>query len=309
MIIDIIKEVLPKMAEEQTKKELGDRKNYIGSSDVGSCPRKSILSKKFPVPFDIETLIRFQRGHIAEEFLGNIFTKTNYKWTSQYAISHLDKEYIKAHIDFLFYTTNKNKFGVCEMKTVSSIPNAPYETWIMQVQLQMGLLKLKYPDADIKGSILALDLNSGKLAEFNGMTPDSDVFKSLVNKADAMWELLQQGETENLPTEVSELCVFCPFKGTCPRFTGAEVPENVKELVEQYKVLSTNIKELEKLKSEVQSQIIDLVGNVELAFDGNKLVVKQATSNRVDTNMLKTNYPDVYAACTKASEYTFFRVY
>jgi len=172
----------------------------------------------------------------------------------------------------------------------------------------MGLLKLKYPDADIKGSILALDLNSGKLAEFNGMTPDSDVFKALIDKADMMWELLQQRETENLPTEVSELCVFCPFKGTCPRFTGAEVPENVKELVEQYKALSTNIKELEKLKSEVQSQIIDLVGNVELAFDGNKLVVKQATSNRVDTNLLKTNYPDVYNACLKTSEYTYFRV-
>jgi hypothetical protein len=215
-----------------------------------------------------------------------------------------------AHIDFLFYTSNYKKFGVAEIKTVSSIPSEPYESWVLQVQLQMGLLKLKYPDSDIRGSILAIDLNSGQMVEFNGMTPDDQIFDFLIKKADLMWELLEKKETENLPTEESNLCVFCPFKNTCPNFTGAEVSETIKSATQQYLMLSASIKELEKAKDDIKNQILDLVdGECNLAFDGNKLVVKQTTSERIDSKLLKSEYPDVYAACTKASEYTFFRVY
>jgi len=310
MITEIIGEVLPLMAKEETLKELGDRSAYIGASDIGGCPREVILSKLFKQEESLETLIRFKRGHLAEAFLSDVFSRTKYKWTSQAEIVHPTKNYILAHIDFLFYTSNYKKFGVAEIKTVSSIPFEPYESWVLQVQLQMGLLKLKYPNAEIKGAVLVMDLNSGQMVEFNGMTPDDQIFDSLVKKADFMWELLQQGETENLPTEESALCIFCPFKGTCPRFTGAEVPETIKSATQQYSMLSASIKELEKVREDIKNQLIELVSReCNLAFDGNKLVVKQSTSERVDTGLLKSDYPDVYAACTKASEYTFFRVY
>lgn len=43
--------------------ELGDRTQYIGSSDVGSCPRKVCLQKTCPggEP-DVSTMLRFTRG-------------------------------------------------------------------------------------------------------------------------------------------------------------------------------------------------------------------------------------------------------
>jgi CRISPR-associated exonuclease Cas4 len=310
MVIEIVGEVLPLIAKEETLKELGDRSTYIGASDIVGCPREVILSKLYPQQQNIETLIRFKRGHLAENFLADIFSKTKYKWTSQAEIVHSEKPYIMSHVDFLFYTSNYKKFGVAEIKTVSSIPSEPYEIWVLQVQLQMGLLKLKYPDSDIRGSILVIDLNSGQMVEFNGMTPDDQIFDSLVKKADLMWELLEKKETESLPTEESSLCAFCFFKGTCPNFTGAEVPETIKSATQQYLMLSENIKELEKAKNDLKNQLIDLVdGECNLAFDGNKLVVKQSTSERVDSKLLKVNYPDVYNACLKTSEYTFFRVY
>jgi CRISPR/Cas system-associated exonuclease Cas4 (RecB family) len=310
MIKEIIGETLPLMAKEETLKELGDRSTYIGASDISGCIRKVIYSKLFKQEESLETLIRFKRGHLAETFLSDIFSRTRYKWTSQAEIVHPTKNYILAHVDFLFYTSNKAKFGVAEIKTVSSIPSEPYESWVLQVQLQMGLLKLKYPNAEIKGAVLVMDLNSGQMVEFNGMTPDDQIFDSLVKKADLMWELLEKKETENLPTEESNLCVFCAFKNICPNFTGAEVSESIKAATQQYSMLSANIKELEKTKEDIKDQLIDLVsGECNLAFDGNKLVVKKTTSERVDSKLLKLEYPDVYAACTKASEYTFFRVY
>ena len=50
----------------QPKIELGDRTEYVGASDVGQCPRKVILSKTQPLPHDLQTLIRFERGNLVE---------------------------------------------------------------------------------------------------------------------------------------------------------------------------------------------------------------------------------------------------
>ena len=48
----------------QPKIELGDRTEYVGASDVGQCPRKVVLPKTQPVPYDLQTLIRFERGNL-----------------------------------------------------------------------------------------------------------------------------------------------------------------------------------------------------------------------------------------------------
>ncbi len=46
--------------------ELGDRTQYIGSSDVGSCARKVYLSKKNRTEHSFSTMLRFSRGHVKE---------------------------------------------------------------------------------------------------------------------------------------------------------------------------------------------------------------------------------------------------
>lgn len=51
---------------EESVKSLGDRSLYIGSSDIGSCPRRVFLTKTQPNAHSIEQGIVFQRGHLAE---------------------------------------------------------------------------------------------------------------------------------------------------------------------------------------------------------------------------------------------------
>ena len=54
--------------------ELGDRMQYIGSSDVGSCPRKVCLQKScLGGEPDLTTMLKFSRGHVAETLLIEIF--------------------------------------------------------------------------------------------------------------------------------------------------------------------------------------------------------------------------------------------
>ena len=57
---------------------------------------------------------------------------------------------------------------VLEVKTVSGIPKFPYEGWIRQLHFQMGLLEESKTSAkEVRGAILALDLDRGDTKYFN----------------------------------------------------------------------------------------------------------------------------------------------
>jgi len=311
MIKEIIEKNIKKVLEKESAK-LGDRLKYIGASDVGGCPRKTVLSKIDPPEMDVPTLIRLQRGHLAELILKECFEFTNYRWEPQKELVHPDYDYLRAHIDFFFYTADYSKIGIVEQKSVSLIPSEPYANWIDQLQFQLGLAKLVYPKAEIKGSLFVIDLNSGQYEEFNGMTPDDNIFSILVDKAKQLYEMVQRRELENLPVEIGPECSYCPFKATCPAFSGDDpvVSEDTKKLVKEYVDLSAQEKEIKGRKDSLKNEIINQVGtNFKAGFEGHKLFVKEMSSVRVDERALKENYPEIYEVVQKTVSYISFRVY
>jgi len=58
---------------------LGDRTQYIGSSDVAGCTRKAALQRKDPKSPSVPTLLKFARGHAAEWMLDGIFQSSSTK--------------------------------------------------------------------------------------------------------------------------------------------------------------------------------------------------------------------------------------
>jgi len=58
----------------QTIQTLGDRSTYIGSSDIGQCPRKVVLGKVSPAQHSLKTLLHFKRGHLTEEIVADVST-------------------------------------------------------------------------------------------------------------------------------------------------------------------------------------------------------------------------------------------
>lgn len=164
--------------------ELGNRMQYIGSSDVGSCPRKVCLQKTCPAGLpDLSTMLKFSRGHVAETLLIEIFNAGGVKqlYDTQVEVCHPVYP-LKAHIDFLFYADfdGKQQLHIVELKSVSGIPDEPYAQWVDQVNFQIGLLKIKYPKQKIGGSILAIDLNAGELKQFDGFEYNESLFSYLV---------------------------------------------------------------------------------------------------------------------------------
>ena len=68
-MLTTLQAALQQLASQQTAATLGDRSTYLGASDIGACPRKTILGKLQPPEADLITLLRHRRGHMAEEIV------------------------------------------------------------------------------------------------------------------------------------------------------------------------------------------------------------------------------------------------
>jgi len=217
--IELLRQGLVKLNKSE---DLGDRSTYVGSSDVAGCPRKAVLSKIESPDFELATLIRFSRGHLAENLIVSAIEDTPYKWEYQKEVIHREKPF-KAHIDFVF--NGKNVLMVLEVKTVSSIPRAPYESWIQQIHFQMGLLQEKYPKKTVRGSVLAIDLNDGQIKLFKDFEYNSMLYEGLLQKASHIWQCVEEIEVQP-QTQTSPLCAWCHYRPECPAYENSlEFPE------------------------------------------------------------------------------------
>lgn len=231
---------LRKLAQQHTDETLGDRRHYLGASDIGYCPRKVILERIRPTEHDLPTLLRFQQGHMGEEIIAEAFTAAGYSnFERQVEVDiSTDDVPIKVHIDFVFTSVKHKIKSILEVKTTGNIPDGPYSSWESQLYLQMGALAREYPDHTIRGAVLPLNLADGEVGFFNGYTPQETLFNGLLGRAGVIWSDYQatlKGEEVELKTEVTPLCGFCDHLLDCPRFQGDEVPElenMVQELLE-----------------------------------------------------------------------------
>jgi len=193
----------------QLSSHLGDRSLYVGASDIAGCPRKAGLGKQQPPNHDIKTLLRFARGHVAQSMYAEFFRAGGANFEEEVEVRHPEIPEILCHIDFLFHTNSeKKRLHVVEMKSTSGIPDEPHSSWIDQLHVQMGLLKLNHKDdVEIGGSILVVDLNAGEYREFNGYNPNELVFNHLLEKGAHIFSAMT-GECEP-KTETSFLCGYC----------------------------------------------------------------------------------------------------
>ncbi|WP_319549503.1 hypothetical protein [Desulfogranum marinum] len=275
------------LAQQHTEDTLGDRNNYLGASDVGYCPRKVILGKIHPSEHDLATLLRFQRGHMAEDIIARAFTAAGYcNYEQQVELVLSGDVPLKAHVDFVFTSNTHNIKSILEVKSTNRIPDGPYSSWESQLYIQMGLLAEQYPEYIIKGAVLALDIANGEVAFFNGYEPQTTIFNGLQERAGAIWSAFQamlHQEEAHLDTEVSPLCGFCDHITTCPQFETEHVPQlaGVVEALQELQAREKNVQgEIAKLKRHLLA-VVEQKGPI--ASGG--CFLKKATRSRKHLNM------------------------
>ena len=253
--IDAFKKGLAQAQRQKTSQTLGDRTAYIGASDIGQCPRKAILSKALPKPYDLKTLLNFERGHLAEEIVATALHEaqpvrqmelsadipycTECRWWSHHApvknSTHcpdcgnpLSLLPLKAHCDFVFEQDDL----ILECKS-SNLVMQP--SWEDQLQTQLFLYR-HCLDKEAQGEILIMDLTRGGVYFSDPYRLDQDKIPDIIERAIEIWEgvdaatLSQDPENLSLKTEPGPLCGFCDYLGTCPAFLGEELPIELTDI-------------------------------------------------------------------------------
>lgn len=258
-LIPLLEEAL--IALNSTKSaELGDRSQYIGSSDVGSCPRKVCLDRKSTRMPDLTTMLKFSRGHVAETLLEEIFNAAGVKnlYDTQVEVKHPVYP-LKAHIDFLFYADfdGTPHLHIIELKSVNGIPDEPYPQWIDQINFQLGLLRIKYPQETLSGSILTIDLNAGQVHQFDGFEYNEALFKYLCNRGLHMLDCLKG--LDEPKTSVSHLCSYCSHRLDCPSMNMPEIelPPEVESLANKYVELNETKHEADRELKSIREELLE----------------------------------------------------
>ncbi len=114
---------LRKLAKQHTEETLGDRRNYLGASDIGYCPRKTILERIHPGEHDLATLLRFQRGHMTEDIVAMAFSAAGFNnYERQVEIAVEGDVPLKAHIDFVLHPKPKKSNLFWRLKAQARSP-------------------------------------------------------------------------------------------------------------------------------------------------------------------------------------------
>ena len=281
---------LDKVLNLETKNTLGDRNTYIGASDIGGCPFKTVMSKRQPPKHDLKQQIIFQRGHLAEDLVSKMLDGLEVEDQFE-VLGLLDKIQLKAHLDKLIKL--KNRCIIVEVKTTSAPVDAPYESWVLQVQFQMGLM-LEQCDHHVEAYVLAIDLNSGWMKTFH-FEFDDDLFEICLSKAQHLEDSMK-GLCE--PKAIPQFyCGSCPFKMQCPKQGqfAEDLPYEVKMDLEFIKKSKAMAKEAKQREARVKNYLLDM--GIEAGKDESSqtvVSVKKQTANRVDINLLKQTYPNIY---------------
>ena len=82
-----------------------------------------------------------------------------------------------------------------------------------------------------------------------------------------------------------------------------------EEKVNAYRENKRLIEELEAMNDAVKAEIIDMMhGAPEVVAGACKVMYKDVQSVRLDSKLLKTLYPDIYAECSSKTSYKRFSV-
>ena len=302
-----IEENLPKVLEKYTTETLGDRSKYIGASDIAGCLRKSFLSKKEKVEHSISKHIIFQRGHLTEQIVELMITGTNYKKQVELCSKTYNGFDIKAHLDFTI--ENSKRAVVLEVKSTSTPVDEPYESWILQIQLQMGLLQKRFPNKKVSGYVVAINVNTGWYKTFH-VSPNITLFNIAMKKANDLSFALQLDVEPK--AELQNYCSQCPFKDGCPAICShvpVQLPHDLIKDIEEIGRHNNTIKRISSLKNKVMSFMKATNNKIVKANNTTISLVTKTNEYEMDIARFKIEEPELYSKYRKDSNtYSYLNI-
>lgn len=304
---------------------LAARSRGIGGSDIGpicgvsvfTTARQIYLRKTGQYPDSLSkdeaSSERMHFGHMLEPIVADEYARRelceggthpdlhleNYEATLQ----HNDYPWALANVDRFIVDKEGNPAGILECKTTSEYMNDEWAdgeiltTYLYQLNWYLFVTGLKW------GAFACL-VGGNKFYTYEVVRNDELINDILIPKAKEFWEAnvmqLKEPEMQQNDTEFVNGLYNKAVKNSEISFTDDGFNELAKTVFDCKK----KIKELESIMEEAQNRIKDRMKDNEIAYCADFTVKWSPRSqSRVDTALLKAEYPKAYMDCLKKVEY------
>jgi len=180
----------------------------IHVSEVTHCLRKSYYSRKYG---DMKTLSHLSDTKCVILGLGVATHLTILRELQNYGfVIEPEVRYLIESGDEKFYLVGRpdavGEDTVIELKTVSRIPDAPYEHHVLQLQAYLNMLNYSV------GYLVYISKTDGRIQIFD-MNRSESIFKIIKERAVRLWNAIKKQELPE--AERDYLCRYCEFWSKC----------------------------------------------------------------------------------------------
>lgn len=249
---------------------------------------------------DLSNVEAVEMGTRLEQFVADLFSektgKTVRKAPKTY--THPDYPYLVAHVDRLITGTDE----LLECKTCSAYKLEEWENkipkeYILQVIWYLGITRRK------RGWIACLI--GGQKFVYMAIDFDEELFNTMVEKAVKFWEMVQKQIPPLILPEDDEVLGEIYSEHTDDMMILQDLNDRVVYLQEIKMHIDEMTKERKEIETELKTVIKDKAG---FTTDKYKVTWKSQINRRIDTELLKTEEPEIAQKYMKESAYRVLRI-
>lgn len=248
---------------------------------------------------------RMHFGHMLEPIVADEYSqRTGNKVIAVNAtLVHKDHPWALANVDRLIVDDDGRPVGILECKTTSEYMNEEWESgeilmsYIYQLNWYLWILGLE------KGAFACL-VGGNKFYYYDVFRNDELLENTIIPAAEKFWFenvlALKEPEMQATDTEFANSIYSTVVKNSEITLPDDETNELARTVFE----CKAKIKELEKIMAEAQNRIKDRLQDNEIGYTKDYTIKWSPRSQvRVDTDKLKTEFPEIYVQVQKKIEF------
>lgn len=293
------------------------RTRGIGGSDVGAIcgvspftsARQVYLNKTGQYPDSMQpneaAKERMHFGHMLEPIVADEYSKRsgNKVVVVNATLVHKDYPWALANVDRLIVDDDGRPVGILECKTTSEYMNDEWESgeilmsYVYQLNWYLWILGLE------RGAFACL-VGGNKFYYYDVFRNDELLNNTIIPAAKDFWFnnvlALKEPEMQSTDTDFANSLYSNVAKNSEIMLPDDETNEIARTVFE----CKAKIKELEKIMTEAQNRLKDRLQDNEIGYTKDYTVKWSPRSQmRVDTDKLKSEFPEVYAQVQKKIEF------
>lgn len=248
---------------------------------------------------------RMHFGHMLEPIVADEYSqRTGNKVIAVNAtLVHKDHPWALANVDRLIVDDDGRPIGILECKTTSEYMNKEWESgeilmsYIYQLNWYLWILGLE------KGAFACL-VGGNKFYYYDVFRNDELLENTIIPAAEKFWFenvlALKEPEMQATDTDFANSIYSTVVKNSEITLPDDETNELARTVFD----CKAKIKELEKIMAEAQNRIKDRLQDNEIGYTKDYTIKWSPRSQvRVDTDKLKTEFPEIYAQVQKKVEF------